>query len=54
MMGGAKGWSMNVPIERFDHPAWVTGIATAIGYGIILTVLFIALFVVPYLVFTLL
>lgn len=43
---------MNIPIERFDHPAWVAGIATAIGYGIILAVMTVVLFVIPYLVFT--
>jgi len=42
---------MNIPIERFDHPAWETGIATAIGYGIILVAMFVALFVIPFLVF---
>ena len=36
---------------RFDHPAWVTGLATAVGYGVVLLALFVALFVVPYLVF---
>ena len=41
---------MDLP-GRFDHPAWTTGLATAFGYGIVLAVLFLALFVVPYLVF---
>jgi hypothetical protein len=40
--------------EPFDHPAWLTGVGTAVAYGLILLVLFVALFVVPYLVFTLL
>jgi hypothetical protein len=40
--------------EQFDHPAWLTGIGTLLGYGIILVALFVALFVVPYLIFTLL
>jgi hypothetical protein len=42
---------MNLPIERFDHPVWVTSLATAIGYGIILTVMTVLLFAIPYLVF---
>jgi len=40
--------------EPFDHPAWLTGAGTVAGYGLILLVLFVALFVVPYLLFTLL
>jgi hypothetical protein len=42
---------MDLP-GHFDHPAWTTGLATALGYVIVLAVLFLALFVVPYLVFT--
>jgi len=45
---------MHIPIERFDHPAWDAGLATALGYGIILLVIFVALFVVPYLLVSLL
>jgi hypothetical protein len=40
--------------EPFDHPAWLTGVGTLVAYGLILVVLFVALFVVPYLLFTLL
>jgi hypothetical protein len=40
--------------ERFDHPAWLTGAGTVVGYGLILLVLFVALFAVPYLVFSVL
>jgi hypothetical protein len=39
--------------DRFDHPAWLTGVGTAVSYGLILLVLFVALFVVPLLVFML-
>ena len=42
---------MDSPLARFDHPAWVTGIATAVSYGLVLAVLFVLLFVVPYLLF---
>lgn len=37
--------------ERFDHPAWLTAAGTLAGYGIVLLVLFLLLFVVPYLLF---
>jgi len=40
--------------DQFDHPAWMTGLGTAVGYGLILVVLFVALFIVPFLVFTVL
>jgi len=33
------------------HPAWLTGVVTAVAYGVLLTGLFVALFVVPYLAF---
>lgn len=39
---------------RVTHPAWGTAIWTAVGYAVILLVLFIGLFVVPYLLFSLL
>lgn len=38
-------------LSNLSHPAYLTGLATAIGYGIILTVLSIALFAIPYLIF---
>jgi len=34
--------------EQFDHPSWLTAVATAAGYGLILLVLFVLLFLVPY------
>jgi hypothetical protein len=40
--------------DRFDHPAWLTGVGTLVGYGLILFVLFVAMFLVPYLVFAVL
>lgn len=36
---------------RFDHAAWTTAIGTGIGYAIVIGLLFVALFVVPYLLF---
>jgi hypothetical protein len=36
-------------LDRFDHPAWTAAVATAVGYGLGLLVLFALLFVVPYL-----
>ncbi len=35
----------------FDHPAWLTAVATGVSYGIVLLGLFVALFVLPYLLF---
>ncbi len=45
---------MESPLARFDHPAYVTGIATAVSYGLILGFMFVLLFVVPFLLFLLL
>jgi hypothetical protein len=36
-------------LETFDHPAWVTAGATLISYGLILLVLSVLLFLIPYL-----
>jgi len=52
--GRAHSPGMATLPEPFDHPAWLTGAGTVAGYGVILLVLFVALFVVPYLLFTLL
>lgn len=35
----------------YDHPSWLTAFGTLAGYGAILLVLFVALFVLPYVVF---
>ncbi|WP_185715505.1 hypothetical protein [Halocatena pleomorpha] len=37
----------------FNHPSWLTAVGTLAGYGLVLLVLFVALFVLPYLLFTL-
>jgi hypothetical protein len=37
-------------IEQFDHPAWLTTAGTLVSYGLILLLLFVLLFLVPYLV----
>jgi hypothetical protein len=39
---------MELPGE-FDHPAWVTAIGTVIGWGLVLAVVTLVLFVLPYL-----
>jgi len=36
----------------FDHPAWLTAAGTVGGYAVILVVMTILLFLVPYLFFT--
>jgi hypothetical protein len=40
-------------LDRFDHPAWIAGLATAVSYGLGLLALFVLLFVVPFLLFLL-
>jgi hypothetical protein len=47
---------MATTLEKYDldHPAWLTGLATVVGYGVIVFLLFVALFIVPFLVFALL
>jgi dolichyl-phosphate-mannose--protein O-mannosyl transferase len=34
----------------FDHDAWLTAVGTGLSYGLVLAVVFLALFVVPFLV----
>jgi uncharacterized membrane protein YtjA (UPF0391 family) len=36
--------------EQLDNPAWMTFAATAAGYTLIVGILFVVLFVVPWLV----
>ncbi|WP_175416427.1 hypothetical protein [Natrinema versiforme] len=43
---------MAVDLSEFDHPTWLTVVGTGIGYGLILAVLTLAMFVVPWLVFS--
>ncbi|MGQ3412073.1 hypothetical protein ACT4ML_07395 [Natrinema sp. LN54] len=43
---------MAVDLSEFDHPAWLTVVGTGIGYGLILAVLTLAMFIVPWLVFS--
>jgi len=38
-------------MASFDHPAWLTAVGTAGGYAVLLVVLTVLLFLVPYLVF---
>lgn len=37
-----------------DHPSWLTIGSVVVGYSIVLAVMFVGLFVVPYLVYMLL
>lgn len=41
---------MNAPGE-FDHASLQTAISTFVGYGVILVVMTIVLFLIPYLIF---
>ena len=43
---------MAVDLSEFDHPAWLAAAGTGIGYVLILVVLTLAMFVVPWLVFS--
>jgi hypothetical protein len=38
---------MENPLAQFDHPAWLTAVGTLAGYGLVLLVLFVVLFVLP-------
>lgn len=42
---------MALDVRQFDHPAWITAAGTVTGYLLILAVLTIGLFVVPWLIF---
>ncbi|EMA47675.1 hypothetical protein C448_04534 [Halococcus morrhuae DSM 1307] len=41
-------------LSKYDHPAWLTIASTVVGYGVILIAMTVVLFLVPYLLFTLL
>lgn len=36
---------------EFDHPSWLTAVGTFVGYGVILVVMTVVLFLIPYLIF---
>ncbi|WP_171052312.1 hypothetical protein [Haloterrigena sp. H1] len=42
---------MAVDRSEFEHPAWLAAAGTGIGYVLILAVLTLAMFIVPWLVF---
>lgn len=44
-MSGVRG------LGDFDHPAWLTAAGTVGGYAVILAVMTVLLFLVPYLIF---
>ncbi|ELY94927.1 hypothetical protein C482_17678 [Natrialba chahannaoensis JCM 10990] len=43
---------MAVDLSEFNHPSWLTAVGTGIGYLLILAVMTVALFIVPWLIFT--
>ncbi len=47
----APSRGMSLDFDRFDHPAWLTAAGVGAGYGVILLVMFVALFLVPLAVF---
>lgn len=42
---------MALDLHEFEHPAWITAAGTGIGYVLILVLLTVALFLVPWLIF---
>jgi len=38
-------------LDQFDHPAWRALAGTLVGYAIVLAIIFVGLFVVPYLLY---
>ncbi|MFA9426726.1 hypothetical protein [Natronorubrum sp. A-ect3] len=42
---------MTVDLSEFKHSSWITAGGTVVGYLLILAVLTVALFIVPWLVF---
>lgn len=41
---------MELPVD-VTHPAWITGFSTLVSYILILTVLAVTVFAIPYLLF---
>lgn len=42
---------MNVDLQEYDHPSWLTAAATFVSYGLVLLGMFVLLFLVPYGIF---
>ncbi len=45
---------MAVDLGQFDHPSWMTIVGTGVGYLLILVVMTVLLFLIPWLLFVLL
>ncbi|EMA31578.1 hypothetical protein [Natronobacterium lacisalsi] len=43
---------MPVDLSEFDHPSWITAAGMGVGYLLILALLTLALFVLPWLAFS--
>ncbi|MCD2201173.1 hypothetical protein LPA44_14940 [Halobacterium sp. KA-4] len=43
---------MTATLPDFDHPSWVTAMATFASYGLVLLAMTVLLFLVPYAIFT--
>ncbi len=41
-------------LAAFDHPTWYTAAGTVLAYGLVLLVMTVLLFLIPYSLFTLL
>lgn len=44
---------MAIDLSEFDHPAWLTAAGTGVGYLLILVLLTVLLFLVPWGIFVL-
>ena len=42
---------VDVDLEQFKHESWMAVLATAVSYGMLLAVMTVLLFGVPYLIF---
>ena len=45
---------MAVDLSEFEHPSWLTAAGTGVGYLLILALMTVLLFIVPWLLFVLL
>lgn len=49
-----RNHASNMDLGAFGHESWRTAAGTLLGYGIILLAMFVLLFLIPFVVFTLL
>ena len=42
---------MAVTLDEFNHPSWFSALGTVVGYALILAVITVVLFIVPWILF---